>query len=50
MAVVLVTATQSAGQYTVLAYAAPYYKNGFGATPGADQLAVCLVWHLGAGG
>ncbi|MGE5453340.1 MAG: MFS transporter [Acidobacteriota bacterium] len=33
MAVVMVTACQSAGQYTVLAYAAPYFKNGFGASP-----------------
>lgn len=33
MAVVLVTLFQSAGQYTVLAYAAPYFKIGFGANP-----------------
>src|SRR6218665_2558774 len=33
MGVVVVTLFQSAGQYTVLAYAAPYFKNGFGASP-----------------
>ena len=42
MAVVLVTACQSAGQYTVLAYAAPYFKNGYGATP--EQTSLMFAW------
>ncbi len=42
MAVVLVTACQSAGQFTVLAYAAPYYKNVFGATP--EQISLMFAW------
>src|SRR3989344_2491283 len=33
MAVVAVTACQSAGQFTVLGYTAPYYKQVFGASP-----------------
>lgn len=42
MAVVFVTACQSAGQFTVLAYAAPYYKNGFGANP--EQISLMFAW------
>ncbi|MFT3856973.1 MAG: MFS transporter [Aquabacterium sp.] len=42
MAVVVVTACQSAGQFTVLAYAAPYYKNVFGATP--EQISLMFAW------
>ncbi len=42
MAVVFVTALQSAGQFTVLAYAAPYYKNDFGASP--EQISLMFVW------
>lgn len=42
MAVVLVTACQSAGQYTVLAYAAPYFKNWYGATP--EQTSLMFAW------
>ena len=42
MGVVLVTAFQSAGQYTVLAYAAPYFKNGFGASP--EQTSLMFAW------
>lgn len=33
LAVVAVTLFQSAGQYSLLAYAAPYYKTDFGASP-----------------
>jgi DHA1 family inner membrane transport protein len=42
MAVVLVTACQSAGQFTVLAYAAPYYKHDFGAS--AEQISLMFAW------
>jgi predicted MFS family arabinose efflux permease len=42
MAVVLVTACQSAGQFTVLAYAAPLYKFGFGASP--EQVSLMFAW------
>ena len=42
MAVVLVTACQSAGQFTVLAYAAPLYKNAFGASP--EQISLMFGW------
>lgn len=42
MAVVLVTACQSAGQFTVLAYAAPYYKHEFGASP--EQISLMFGW------
>lgn len=45
MAVVLVTATQSAGQFTVLAYAAPYYKYDFGASP--EQISLLFAWFGG---
>ncbi len=42
MAVVFVTACQSAGQFTVLAYAAPYYKQVFGASP--EQISLMFAW------
>lgn len=42
MAVVLVTAFQSAGQQTVLAYAAPYFKFGYGASP--EQISLMFAW------
>lgn len=42
MAVVLVTACQSAGQFTVLAYAAPLYKFAFGANP--EQISLMFAW------
>lgn len=42
MAVVLVTACQSAGQFTILAYAAPYYKIEFGANP--EQISLMFAW------
>jgi MFS transporter, DHA1 family, inner membrane transport protein len=42
MAVVLVTAFQSAGQFTVLAYAAPYYKHDFGASP--EEISLMFAW------
>lgn len=42
MAVVLVTACQSAGQFTVLAYAAPLYKHDFGASP--EQISLMFAW------
>jgi DHA1 family inner membrane transport protein len=42
MAVVLVTACQSAGQFTVLAFAAPYYKNVFGAS--TEQISFMFAW------
>ncbi len=45
MAVVLVTAFQSAGQFTVLAYAAPYYKLDFGASP--EQISLMFAWFGG---
>ncbi|MFZ5527901.1 MAG: MFS transporter [Pseudomonadota bacterium] len=45
MAVVLVTAFQSAGQFTVLAYAAPYFKNGFGANP--EQISLMFAYFGG---
>jgi DHA1 family inner membrane transport protein len=45
MALVLVTACQSAGQFTVLAYAAPYYKHDFGASP--EQISLLFAWFGG---
>lgn len=42
MIVVAVTAVQAAGQYTVLAYAAPYYKHVFGASP--EQISLMFLW------
>lgn len=42
MAVVLVTAFQSAGQFTVLAYAAPLYKFEFDANP--EQISIMFAW------
>ncbi len=42
MALVLVTACQSAGQFTLLAYAAPYYKQVFGAS--AEQISLMFGW------
>lgn len=42
MALVLLTACQSAGQFTVLAYAAPYYKQVFGASP--EQISLMFAW------
>jgi DHA1 family inner membrane transport protein len=45
MAVVLVTACQSAGQFTVLAYAAPLYKNAFHASP--EEISLMFAWFGG---
>ncbi len=45
MAVVLVTAFQSAGQFSVLAFAAPYYKDVFGASP--EQISLMFAWFGG---
>jgi len=42
MAVVFVTACQSAGQFTVLGYTAPYYKQVFGASP--EQISLMFGW------
>lgn len=42
MAVVFVTACQSAGQFTVLAYIAPLYKTVYQATP--EQISVMFAW------
>jgi len=42
MAVVAVTACQSAGQFSVLAYMAPYYKHGYGASP--EQISAMFAW------
>ncbi len=42
IAIVLVTACQSAGQFTVLAYAAPLYKHDFQATP--EQISMMFAW------
>lgn len=42
MAVVAVTACQSAGQFTVLGYMAPYYKQVFGASP--EQISLMFGW------
>ena len=42
MGLVAVTALQSTGQYTVMAYAAPYYKVGFGASP--EQISFLFAW------
>ncbi|MDE2401686.1 MAG: MFS transporter [Burkholderiales bacterium] len=42
MALVAVTALQSTGQFTVLAYAAPYFKIGFGASP--EQISLLFAW------
>jgi DHA1 family inner membrane transport protein len=42
MAVVLVTACQSAGQFTLLAYIAPFYKQVYGATP--EQISLMFGW------
>jgi len=42
MAVVAVTACQSAGQFTVLGYTAPYYKQVFGASP--EEISIMFGW------
>lgn len=42
LAVVLVTGLQSAGQFTVLAFAAPYFKHGFGANP--EQISLMFAY------
>ena len=42
MGVVAVTALQSTGQFTVMAYAAPYYKLGFGAS--TEQISFLFAW------
>jgi MFS transporter, DHA1 family, inner membrane transport protein len=42
MAVVLVTACQSSGQFTLLAYIAPFYKQVYGATP--EQISLMFGW------
>jgi MFS transporter, DHA1 family, inner membrane transport protein len=42
MAVVAVTGLQSAGQFTVLAFGAPYFKNVFGANP--EQISLMLAY------
>ncbi|RZI82740.1 MAG: MFS transporter [Rubrivivax sp.] len=42
MGLVAVTALQSTGQFTLLAYAAPYYKVGFGASP--EQISFLFAW------
>lgn len=42
MAVVAVTACQSAGQFTVLGYTAPYYKQVFQASP--EQISLMFGW------
>ncbi|RZL10265.1 MAG: MFS transporter [Rubrivivax sp.] len=42
LAVVLVTLFQSAGQFTVMAYAAPYFKHGFGAN--AEQISLMFAY------
>ncbi len=42
MAVVAVTACQSAGQFTVLGYTAPYYKQVFGASP--EEISLMFGW------
>lgn len=42
LAVVLVTGLQSAGQFTVLAFAAPYFKHGFGASP--EQISLMFAY------
>jgi DHA1 family inner membrane transport protein len=39
---VLVTACQSAGQFTLLAYIAPFYKQVYGATP--EQISLMFGW------
>lgn len=42
MAVVAVTACQSAGQFTLLGYTAPYYKQVFGASP--EEISLMFAW------
>lgn len=42
MAVVAVTACQSAGQFTVLGYTAPYYKQVFSASP--EEISLMFGW------
>ena len=42
MAMVAVTAIQSAGQFTLFSYFAPYYKQVLGATPG--EITLLFVW------
>lgn len=42
MAVVAVTACQSAGQFTLLGYTAPYYKQVFSASP--EEISMMLAW------
>ncbi len=39
---VAITALQSCGQFTILAYAAPYYKDGFGAS--TEQISLLFAW------
>jgi predicted MFS family arabinose efflux permease len=42
MAIVLVTALQAAGQFTLFSYIAPYYKRMLGATP--TQISALFAW------
>lgn len=42
MGLVAITALQSCGQFTILAYAAPYYKEGFGAS--TEQISLLFAW------
>ena len=42
VALIAVTACQSAGQFSLLAYAAPYYKQVFGASP--EQISLMFAW------
>jgi len=42
MAIVLVTALQAAGQFTLFSYIAPYYKRMLGATPA--QISALFAW------
>lgn len=45
VALIAVTACQSAGQFTLLAYAAPYYRNVFDASP--EQISLMFAWFGG---
>ncbi len=45
VALIVVTACQSAGQFTLLAYAAPYYRNVFDASP--EQISLMFAWFGG---
>jgi predicted MFS family arabinose efflux permease len=47
MAVVLVTALSSAGQFTLFAYFAPYYKQVLGASP--SQISALFLWFGAVG-